>query len=231
MEAHLPERTDWTVPLAVAAMACLVVMMTLTAITGVSQETFEIVRAPDVYAAGLRANPIVLRALFGLDSAFLILYASFFLQLARRVVPAAQRDLARIAVAFLMGLVVLDIVEDHSILSMLYGVENGSDPSAGQIWFQHLLSQSKFHVGYVGLFLFGLCLPRSNLALRALAIILTIGTVVQGAWLYAAPVSMLPAGNFGRWIGFLIGFALAIPGVRSFPPRPASGAAATGARA
>jgi hypothetical protein len=219
--------TEWSLHLAIAASAVLAVMVAITLATGISQETFEIVRAPEVYAADLRGHAGAVRALFGLDSAFLIFYASFFVVFARRLETSENRTVLRIALGFVLATAVLDMIEDHSILSMLYGVESGHEPAAGQLWFQHLLSQTKFHLSYLGLFLFGLCVPRATIGGKALALLLTVGTVAQGAWLYAAPVSALPAGNLSRWIGFLIGFALAAPLARD----RASDAAATGAPA
>ncbi len=225
----MTRRTDWSIHLAVAAVAILVAMVGVTLTTGISQETFEIVRRPDVYAAGLRDHAGALRALFGLDSAFLILYAAFFVEFGRRIATSDNRTLVWLAIGFILATAVLDMIEDHHILSMLYGVENGADPGPGELTFQHVLSQTKFHVSYLGLFLFGLCIPRETIAGAALAVLLTVGTVVQGAWLYAAPVSMLPAGNLGRWIGFVIGFGLAIPVL--LRRRAAGAAAATGAPA
>jgi hypothetical protein len=219
---------DWSVHLALAATATLIAMVAVTLVTGYSQETFEIFRDPAVYGADLHAHAGVVRLLFGLDSAFLILYAAFFIVFARRIVTPENRSLLWIATGFIVLTALLDMLEDHSILSMLYGAENGNGPGPAHVTFQHVLSQFKFHVSYLGLFLFGLCIPRATVAGSALAILLTIGTLVQGAWLYAAPVTSLPAGNLGRWFGFIVGFGLAMSILRQ--PRVAA-AAATGAPA
>ena len=216
-----------TVVLALAALACLTAMILLSWIGGVSQETFEIVRNPDVYAADLLAHAGVVRALFGVDSVFLILYVSLFAVFGRQIQSAENRTLVMLAVAAMFGTALLDMIEDHHILAMLYGVEVGTHPSAAELAFQHTLSQVKFNVSYLGLFLFGLCVPRATRAGRLLALLLTAGTLVQSAWLYAAPVAMLPIGNLGRWLGFVAGFALIIP----LAWRRADGAAATGAPA
>jgi hypothetical protein len=57
--------------------------------------------------------------------------------------------------------------------------------------------------------------PRHTIVGKVLAALLTVGTLAQGAWLYDAPVAMLPAGNLGRWIGYFLGFGLVIAMVRS----------------
>ena len=220
-----------TVVLALAALACLTAMILLTWIGGVSQETFEIVRNPEVYAADLGAHAGVVRALFGVDSVFLILYATLFAVFGRQIQTAETRTLVTLSVAAMFGTALLDMIEDHHILAMLYGVEAGTHPSVGQLAFQHTLSQVKFNVSYLGLFLFGLCVPRDTRAGRALAVLLTVGTLLQGGWLYAAPVAMLPIGNLGRWLGFVAGFALIIPLAIRRPSGRGAGAAATGAPA
>lgn len=224
-------RTDWTVPLAAASIATLAAMATISAVTGVSQETFEIVRDPDVYAAGLRDHATALRALFALDSAFIVLYSAVFILFARRIATPANRWLVAIGLGAMLLTAVLDMVEDHHILSMIAGVEVGDAPGAARIAFEHTLSQVKFNASYLGLFLVGLAVPLATLTGRVLAVLLTVGTVVQGAWLYAAPAAALPAGYFGRWAGFVIGFVLVIQLVRGLDRGAGAGATATGAPA
>lgn len=196
--------------LAYASILVLAAMMLITLATGVSQETFEIFRHPTIYGEELRRFAMPLRALFGLDSGFLVLYGTLIVLVARSFATDHNRGLIAIVIGAVLATALADMIEDHFILAMLRAVERGVDPTAGQIAFEHTLSQVKFNVSYLGLFVLGLCVPRRTVTGRLLALFLTIGTIVQGAWLYAAPDAMLPAGNFGRWIGFLIGFALII---------------------
>jgi hypothetical protein len=177
------------------------------------------VRAPAAYAADLRAHPGALRAALGVDSVFIVLYGVFFVLLAQRLATPQTRTLVALGLGFLLATAVLDMVEDHHILALLHGAELGLDPGPGDLTLQHTISQVKFHVSYLGLFLFGLAVPRDSLPGLALALLLTVGTLLQGAWLYAAPVASLPAGNLGRIVGFAVGFALAIPVLRRLPPR------------
>jgi hypothetical protein len=193
-----------------AAIAILAVMVAITLSAGVSQETFEIARSPAVYSADLRRFAAPLRALFGLDSAFLIVYAALLIAFANRISTPDNRIAIAIAIGAIVATAVLDMVEDHHILAMLRGVEHGVEPTAGQIAFQHTESQVKFHLSYLGLFLLGLHVPRRTVAGTALALLLTVGTLVQGGLLYAAPDPLLPTGNLGRWIGFLVGFGLVL---------------------
>ena len=194
--------------LAIASMVVLAAMMGITFATGVSQETFEIARAPGDYVRELREFAVPLRALFALDSAFLVLYGTLLIQFALRLRTPETRSLVAIVVGAVLVTVALDMIEDHAILAMLRLAERGAEPSGTQIAVQHVVSQVKFHVGYFALFVLGLVVPRTSRTAVVLAGLLTVGTLVQGAWLYAAPDRALPAGNIGRWIGFLVGFAL-----------------------
>jgi len=213
--------------LALAALVCLLAMVTITLGSGVSQETFEIVRAPDRYAAQLVAHAGTLRLLFAIDAAFLVIYAVLFVELGRAFVTAATRALILVAVGALLATAVLDMVEDHHILAMLYGAELGAVPSSGELALQHTLSQVKFNLSYLGLFGLGLSVPRDTRAGRALAALLTVGVLAQCVAIYAAPVARLPILDLVRWLGFVVGFALVIALAR----RRIGGAAATGAPA
>src|SRR5262245_2777813 len=126
-------RTDWIVALAAAACGCLVVMVGITAISGVSQETFEIVRAPAIYAAELRAYAAPLRALFGVDTVFAVLYTTLLISFARRLITDDNRLLIAVAIGATLATGALDMVEDHHILAMLRGAQAGIEPSAAQI--------------------------------------------------------------------------------------------------
>ncbi|HEY0254787.1 MAG TPA: hypothetical protein VGC41_24845 [Kofleriaceae bacterium] len=209
--------------LSIAAIAVLALMVGITLATGVSQETFEISLAPASYGAGLREYALPLRALFGLDSVFLILYATLFVVFAQVIATPPWRGILHIATGAMLATAVLDMIEDHHILALLRAAVRGDDPSAGAITAEHVISQVKFHLGYLGEVMIGLALPRRTTAAKVLSFLLVVGTLVQGAWLYAAPDAALPAGNVGRWIGFFIGFALIIRVAR----RPGGVASAT----
>jgi len=207
-------RRDPCIALAVAALGCLVVMVGITVATGASQEAFEIVRAPEAYAGDLRGHAGPLRLLFAVDTAFVVVYAAFFILFGQRIGRAETRLVVAVALGCVLAAALLDMVEDHHILALLSGAELGQTPEPGTLRLQHTISQVKFNVSYLGLFLYGLAIPRRTMAGVALAVLLTVGTVVQGVWIYAAPAALLPGANLGRTVGYLIGFVLAIPVLR-----------------
>lgn len=205
---------DWSLHLALGALACLLAMAAVSLVAGVSQETFEIVRDPVAYAGLLRIHARTVRALFGIDSAFLVFYSAFFVVFVRRIATERTRPWLWVALVFLLVTALFDMVEDHHILALLYAAELGHSPSWEQLTFQHTVSAVKFNLSYAGLFLLGMGVPRETWAGIGLALLLTVGTVLQGVWLYAAPPDMLPAGNLGRHFGFVLGFLLVLPLLR-----------------
>jgi hypothetical protein len=205
---------DQSIPLAIASMACMAAMVVVTVASGVSQETFEVVRPAGEYAAALRGHDVAVRALFAIDTAFVVLYSAFFLVFGRRIATEHTRVLITVATGFILLTAFLDMIEDHHILAMLNAARGGADPSTGELVVQQTISQVKFNASYLSLFLFGLAVPRETRAGLVLSLLLTVGTLVQGIWLYAAPAELLPAGNVARSLGYLAGFALAIPLVR-----------------
>jgi hypothetical protein len=212
---------DWSLITALGALVCLLAMAAVSLVAGVSQETFEIVREPREYAGLLVKNASAVRALFGIDSAFLVLYSAFFVVFVRRIATERTRSWLWVALVFLLFTAVLDMVEDHHILALLYSAELAREPAWEQLTFQHTLSSVKFNVSYVGLFLLGMGVPRETWAGWGLTLLLTVGTVLQGAWLYAAPPEMLPTGNLGRHFGYVLGFLLVLPLLRRPAHTPA----------
>ena len=174
----MPVVPRWPVPasvplargLAVAAIALLVAMVAITALTGVAQEPFELVRPLDAYVAALSRGTSALRLVLAADTLFVGVYAALFVTLARLAARTAADDarpLLRLGLYALLATAVLDIVEDQHLFALTRALEAREQLSAAVLRAQQTLSQSKFHLSYVGLFLFGLGLPRRDAFERA----------------------------------------------------------------
>lgn len=212
--------------LAAATVAVLIVMGLISLTTGVSQEAHEWYQPPAAYAAGLLARPGLLRVLFALDIAFLVLYTAFFAAFADHL-RKLGRPFVWLALGAMIATAVLDIVEDHHILSLLAVAESGRPIDDGAIVFQQTLSATKFSVSYLALVMFGLALPRDTVLGIVLAAFFIVGTLVSGVLGYAAPPAWHEQLDGGRWIGFLIGFALAAAWLRATPEPSAAPKGAT----
>jgi hypothetical protein len=196
--------------------AVLVVMVTVSVASGATQEAHEHFALPEQYAMSLLEHATALRAVFALDVAFIVAYTAFFAALAahlcERNPPLAL--FAKLGLAAMVLTALLDIVEDHHIVSMLDAAELSVLPTAGSIAFQSIESATKFSVSYVSLFLFGLAIPRTSKLAWALCLFLTAGNLVSAIVGYALPPSQAHAFDSGRWIGFLVGIVLAIEWLR-----------------
>ena len=206
--------------LAAATAAVLLVMGIVTLTTGVSQEAHEWYQPPSAYAQALLGHPGVLRLLFGLDIGFLVLYTAFFAALSDHL-SRLGRPFVWLALGAIIATAVLDIVEDHHILSLLAVAESGRPIDDGAIVFQQTLSATKFSVSYLALVMFGLAVPRDTKLGIALAAFLIVGTLATGVLGYAAPPALRQQLEGGRWIGFLLGFALAAAWLLATPEPPA----------
>ncbi|HEY1816828.1 MAG TPA: hypothetical protein VGG74_30985 [Kofleriaceae bacterium] len=196
--------------------AVLVVMVIVSVATHATQEAHEHFALPEQYAVSLLDHATALRAVFALDIAFIVAYTAFFAALAahlcERNPPLAL--LAKLGFAAMALTALLDIIEDHHILSLLDAAELRVLPSAGAISFQVVESATKFSVSYVSLFLFGLAIPRTTKLGWALCLFLTAGTLLSAIVGYSLPPALAHVFDSGRWIGFLVGLGLALEWLR-----------------
>jgi hypothetical protein len=213
-----PSSRNLAIFVAYATIAVIVVMTIVTLATGANQEVHEHFAAPDAYAAALLAKAAPLRLLFGLDVAFTVVYASFFTLFATYLRGrGAAAALIWIALGAALATAALDLVEDQHILAMLDSAEHGITPSASAIAWQVAQSGVKFSVSFFALFAFGLAIPRTNLLGTGLALILTVGSLINAVIAYAVPVTTPLGIEVGRWVGFVVAFVLAIAWLRREP--------------
>lgn len=189
--------------------AVLLVMVVVALVTGASQEPHEHVKLPEAYALGLLLHANGLRALMALDIGFIVLYTAFFAALAAHL-RTLGRPFLTLALGAMVGVALLDIVEDHHIISLLDYAEQRVVPTTSSLVFQSTLSWTKFSLSYLSLFMFGLAIPRDTKLGLGLALFLTAGTLLSGVIGLALPPAQQAAVESGRWIGFLAGFVLAI---------------------
>jgi hypothetical protein len=213
------------VNLAGCTIAVLVVMVVVSMITHATQEAHEHVALPEPYAMGLLEHADALRAVFALDIGFIILYTGFFAALSRYLVLRG-RPFAKLAFGAMAAVALLDIVEDHHIVSMLDAAEQSMLPSAGAIAFQAVESATKFSISYIALVLFGLAIPREGKLGWTLSLLLIVGSLANAIIGYSLPQHAQHGFDSGRWVGFLLGFGLAIawllkqPDVEVVTPEP-----------
>jgi hypothetical protein len=112
----------------------------------------------------------------------------------------------------------LDLLENLHFLAMLSAVEHGGAISELEIRLQVIESTLKFHISYVGLFLFGLALPRTTVLERALSFSLKWIQLPVGIAIYVAPAAVAFPLVFVRFTFFVVSLFL-LARVFWTPPR------------
>jgi hypothetical protein len=195
-------------------------LVVVSLVSGATQEPHEHYALPEAYAISLLEHADALRIVFALDVAFLVLYTGFFSALAKYL-GERGRPFVRIALGAMIATAILDIIEDHHIVSMLDAAEQGVLPSPGAIGFQVVESATKFSMSYLSLFMFGLAIPRDTRLGLVLVAFLTAGTLISAVLAYAMPQAMMHSFDNWRWISFVAGFGLAIAWLLKSPePEP-----------
>lgn len=192
--------------LACAAIVTLCAMIVTSLATGVTQEQFETVRVGYREAIIVAAKP--LRTVIALDTVFLIVYSAFFVMLVRAL-GVSGSGVVRLGVGALLATAVLDMIEDHHLLALTQAALDGAAIDDATVRFQHVLSQVKFHISYLGLAFVALGLPRRTARERGFAWALGVPLPILGAIIWGTPASAATL-DVARWVGFLAGFAGAI---------------------
>ena len=202
--------------LVLATAATLAAMVIVSLVTGATQEQHEHYSPPMHYSLGLVEHAGGLRVLMGLDLVFLILYTSAFAALADYLI-AIGRPFARLALMFMIATAVLDVIEDHQILTALDLAEDQKLVSESWIATQQILSSTKFAMSYLGTFLFGLAIPRTTRIGWVASLFFVVGTLGTALLSLAAPPELRHTLDSTRWLSFLAGFGVLAAWLRTTP--------------
>jgi len=190
--------------LASATGAILLVLAAVSFATGAMQEPHVHIRPSAEYTASLLAHASALRMVLALDVAFAVLCISFFAALARYLRERGC-PFTGLALGVLVLAALLEFAEDHHILALLTAAEQGRPAPDGEIGFQQALSSIKTSATCVGLFLFGLALPRESPLAWTLALFMTAGTLVICIVIFGLPPGMNEDIELGRYVQTLVG--------------------------
>lgn len=145
---------------AAASALCLVAMLSLSWATGLNVQHFEHVSTPAFWAESFLAHAQHLRWLTVFDDVFVACYVTTTLLLVQRLraqAPAGARMHALgpwvVGLAVAVGL--LDLMENHHVLSLLHAVEQGQSISYDTMVSREWLSSVKWLLGHVAFCLMG----------------------------------------------------------------------------
>jgi hypothetical protein len=178
---------------------------------GISQEPFQAARLASENLTKLLTNPQGLRINVGFDNAFIVTYTLFFASLAGRLNGLLSSSIRTVALGAILLGALLDAIENHHILTMLYAAEHGLPVTTEESQLQMLASSVKFQSVYVGsgLFAFGF------MRLGALGTFIALGIwfifIPLGLLIYATPLELARPLVIARGLFFVATFILSVP--------------------
>jgi hypothetical protein len=199
--------TKWTAVMGAVASLMVFLLVGLAVGTGVSQEYFEGFHPIPEYTERLVAGASLLRIGFSLDNIFVLAYTSFFIGLAIVLRRSADHSLVNLGLTAMIGVGLLDIVENHHIMSMADIAVQGFPPSEGEARLQMVLSLVKFHLSCLGALLIALAFPR-NTAIERWIVGLLLAYAVFGLLVLTAPAQWLDLLALIRTVFFVVSFLL-----------------------
>ena len=148
---------------AAASALCLLAMLSLSWATGLNVQHFEHVSTPAFWAESFLAHAQHLRWLTVFDDVFVACYVTTTLLLVQRLralAPAGARIQALGPWVVGMGVAVglLDLMENHHVLSLLHAVEQGQAITYDTMVSREWLSSVKWLLGHVAFCLMGVAL-------------------------------------------------------------------------
>jgi hypothetical protein len=190
-----------------AAAVLFVVLLLMSVVCGVSQQWFEIARAPDLYAEALRGADGVLRALVAVDAVFIGCYVVSGVLLGEILSRGRWSPLPLMVVAGSIAAGVLDLIENQHILAMLASAREGLPPSQAALEERMTYSSLKWLLAHGSFFVAGILIDGRAPVVRLfrfalLAVQLPVGVAV---WTLIAPGPHLLA-EILRALNLAVGF-------------------------
>jgi hypothetical protein len=205
----------WTAVMGAIAAFMVFLLVGLAVATGVSQEYFESQHPLPEYTERIIAAAPALRLEFAIDNLFILAYASFFIGLAIVLRYSADRTLVNLALAAMLGVALLDMVENHHIMAMA-DAALGVPLSEGEIRLQAVMSLVKFHLSCLGALLLAIAFPR-NTTLARWVVGLLVAYAFFGVLVLTAPQQWLDLLALVRTVFFVFAFVLTSCLMWNFP--------------
>lgn len=192
---------------ALASGSLLVALCGMTLVTGVSQQLFEWVHPPAVYAAWLIRDATPLRAIIAVDDLFITAYVAATVLFVRFLGARDAHPLHLLALGASVAAGLLDLAENHHLLALLRAAEGGETPPLEEILLRSQLSQLKWMLGHAAFALIGMTLAGRDVVSRVMHVSLVYVQLPLGAVTWAiADGPWLSALVWLRYAALVLGF-------------------------
>ncbi len=190
------------------ASACVLIMLLMAFVFGVSQEFFEIVQPASKFTELILAQASALRFVFTVDNFFVLFYSGFFLAFCALYRGKVDGFVLGVAFASFLLPSLLDVFENFHILSMLRAAELGLPISDTAIQVQYIVSAMKFVISYFAAMAFAWLYPRDTQLARFVGVSTGIIYPIVGVMAYTLPMPFALIFGAGRVAFFVFAFAL-----------------------
>jgi hypothetical protein len=191
--------------MALAAAVTLLAQLVISALNaGVTPQDFEIFAQPDGYATALLAAEAPLRAAISFDYLFTAYYTAALIFLAIALWEYKTALLLSVVVGFIMLTTLLDLHENHELMTFLQMAKSGAPISVEMLHQRMLWSQLKFHTSYVGFFLLAFVLPEKTILEKGLRWSLLLAYLPLGVVVYTYPSELFSWARYLLMLGGLL---------------------------
>jgi hypothetical protein len=195
--------------LAAASGIVFFLLLCTVLIHGISQQYFELVRAPAKYTEEIIEHSRELNLIFVLDNIFIILYTSMACFTIKALRKNAPYFVAVLGYVLIFGVAILDFLENAHIYSLMQQAKNGVAVDASAITWQSAESLMKWYLAYFAFFMLGFLIPAGTMVEKSLKYSLWFLFLPVGVLVYAAVDTQYEAlFQWLRFINLLSGFGL-----------------------
>lgn len=189
--------------------ALLISLCAITATTGISQQSFELVAAPSVYGRALLDASGWLRTLIAIDDLFVAAYLTTTVLLVAHLGRGRLTLLHGVVVGLGLAAAALDLAENHHLLTLLRWADLGEPIPAQEILRRSEFSQLKWMFGHVAFVGVGVLLPSARDPVRRLfrlSLLFTQLPIGALTWAVVDPTWGFVL-TWARYATFAVGFA------------------------
>lgn len=192
-----------------ASAVLLLILCVMSAVSGVSQQHFEWVHPPQVYAHDLVRDGTWLRAIVLVDDLFVVAYVSATVFLARRLAGGELNAIHMLIAGGGVAAGLIDLEENHHLLTLLRWAELGLPVPSEEVLRRSELSQLKWMLGHAAFAVVGMVMKAKGATSQMARVSLIAMQLPLGAlaWAVTGTTSTLVL-TWLRYAAFLAGFLL-----------------------
>jgi hypothetical protein len=195
-------------PFAIATGVLLMMMFTISLITGVNQQFIEVVQPYEAYMAALINGENWLRLILAMDGLFIASYWLLGIWLTLTLWQDHLRFFLALSVGCISATAVLDVVENNEFLMYMDSLHHALAINPQNIQTLMVMSAMKWHFAYFAFLFLGFAFPQKSLQEKLAAGLMKYALFPVGILVHVLPASswlvVMHLARFGLLAGILI---------------------------